>query len=219
MQWPQITGQVGDWDIVVVGHLKWNRYFGDSSDNPPRGDPSTCTSVCVRGRDTDGQPFVLLVDPTLRATASDYYFDLNRRTGLHAQDVTHCFVTHHHMDHHAGLAYFPDAMWLSAPTVIEALAASGETIAERMSPVTGEFLPGVCALPLPGHTLTLHGLAIAWRDERVVVAADAVMTKGHYAHETTEFEADARLARETIRGLKDMASLIVPGHDDLIVNR
>lgn len=46
--------EVEEYDIIVVGHLKWNPYFGESKDAPPRGDPSTCTSVLVRGEKRTG---------------------------------------------------------------------------------------------------------------------------------------------------------------------
>lgn len=215
---PAIVGRVADYDIIVIGHLRWNRYFGESEANPPRGQPSTCTSTLIRGTDAQGAPYVLLVDPTLRETASDYYFDLNRRTGLHAADVTHCYVTHEHMDHQAGLAYFPRAVWCAAPPVAQALCDSPHIDGSRVQAVTGEFLPGVATIPLPGHTLSLHGLAFTHTGSKVVVAGDAVMTKHHYAHETTEFERDRAQAIETIRALKRIANLVIPGHDNVIIH-
>jgi len=52
---PEIKGSVDSWDMIVMGHLRVNTYFGESYDDPPRGDPSTCTSVMVRGKDFDGK--------------------------------------------------------------------------------------------------------------------------------------------------------------------
>jgi len=218
-QFPHLTGQIADYDIIVVGHLRWNRYFGESADNPPRGQPSTCTSTLIQGVDQQGQPYRLLVDPTIRESASDYYFDLNRRTGLRARDITHCYVTHEHWDHQFGLSYFPNAQWLASAPVAEALRRSEYIDGSRVVAVEGEFLPGVCAVPLVGHTLSLHGAAFVYEGRRIVVAGDAVMTKHHYRHETTEFEKDAALAAEAIRWLKANADMVVPGHDNLIINR
>jgi glyoxylase-like metal-dependent hydrolase (beta-lactamase superfamily II) len=172
----------------------------------------------VRGHDASGKPYVLLVDPTQRERPTDYYFDLNRRTGLHAGDVTHCYVTHEHGDHQAGLAYFPNATWCAAPGVAEALRGSDLIDGARVQAVQGEFLPGVCPIGLPGHTFTLHGLALVCGGKKVVVAGDAIMTRDHYRHATTEFEKDAALAAETIRALKIIADVVIPGHDNLIVN-
>ena len=214
----KIQGRIEDFEIIVIGHLKWNPYFGETKEAPPRGNPSTCTSTMVRGRMEDGSRFVLLIDPTLRVTPEDYYFDINRRTGLHREDITHCFVTHSHYDHQAGLNYFPDAVWYAAEPVAEELRSSEHIDGSRVAGVRGEFLPGVYALPLPGHMEHLHGAAF-WADgRRVVVAGDGVMTRDHFRHQTSMFEQDSEEAAKTIRMLSDTADVIVPGHDNLIMN-
>lgn len=222
--WQTIEGQAESWDVIVIGHLRWNRYWGESAGNPPRGQPSTCTSTLIRGRDAEGRPYLLLVDPTWRVTASDYYFDLNRRTGLRYSDITHCYVTHDHKDHQMGLNYFPNAVWCAAPPVQAILAGSADIDGARVRGVTGEFLPGVAPVALPGHTASLHGLAVRCSGRRIVVAGDAVMTRDHYREETTEFELDAAQAAETIRLLKSgtpgarFADVVIPGHDNLLIN-
>ena len=33
---PHINGSIIDYDILVIGHLKWNRYFNESPQDPPR---------------------------------------------------------------------------------------------------------------------------------------------------------------------------------------
>ena len=54
--------EVDECEIIVIGHLKWNPYFGEKKEDPPRGDPSTCTSVLVSGRQMDGKPFRMLIE-------------------------------------------------------------------------------------------------------------------------------------------------------------
>jgi glyoxylase-like metal-dependent hydrolase (beta-lactamase superfamily II) len=222
------------WDALVFGHLFWNRYFGETQENPPRGIPSTCSSVLIRGRDPDGNAYCLIVDPTTRHSPEDYYFDLNRRTGLGPEAVTHCFVTHHHFDHWHGLTYFPNARWLAGPgnaaLIAEAVKQAenrepGDGLppgipAERIQEVSGEFLPGVYALPLPGHTGDLHGIALMSEGKRILVAADAVMTKNHFKDRATEFQPDKSMlpvAAGTIENIAQSFDLVVPGHDNLIV--
>lgn len=212
-----LSREVESCDIIVVGHLKWNPYFGESADAPPRGDPSTCTSTLVRGRDKEGNPFALLVDPTLRLSAEDYYFDLNRRTGLHPQDITHCFSTHAHFDHQVGLNYFPNAVWCAAKPVAEELRDSQFIDGSRVQGVEGEFLPGVAALPLPGHTPNLHGIACLCGGFRILIAGDGVMTRDHFREDTTQFGQDAKTAAHTIRKIKEAVDLVIPGHDNVIV--
>lgn len=214
---PALQGAIEEYDHLVQGHLFWNRYFGEGPDAPPRGHPSTCSSTMLRGRDAQGKPFALIIDPTLRKTPEDYYFDVNRRTGLRPDAVTHCFSTHHHADHINGLLYFPDAQWLAAAPAAAVMHTLAEPAFQRIQPVEGEFLPGLAAVPLPGHTMTLHGIAFSYRGKRYLVAGDGVMTKYHFRDETTEFEEDAAIAASTIRAIKESFDFVIPGHDGLIV--
>jgi glyoxylase-like metal-dependent hydrolase (beta-lactamase superfamily II) len=231
---PKISGAEVVWDVLVFGHLFWNPYFGESPDNPPRGIPSTCSSVLVRGTDADGRPYRLIIDPTIRHSAEEYYFDLNRRTGLRPEAITHCFSTHHHFDHWNGLKYFPNASWFAGPGNKTLIAAAvkeaegrdpGDGLSplipwERITEVAGEFLPGIYALPLPGHTAELHGIAFKSEGKRVLVAADAVMTKDHFYDHVTAFQKDASLkaaAARTISDISESFDIVVPGHDNQIV--
>ncbi len=212
---PTLTGAIDSFDILVEGHLRWNRYFGEGPDAPPRGDPSTCTSVLIRGKDAAGMPYALIVDPTTRWTAQDYYFDLNRRTGLRPNAITHCFSTHHHADHVIGLAYFPDADWLAGEGA-DAAIREADAAKARIRPVSGEFLPGIGAVRLPGHTPSLHGIAFRYEGLRYLVAGDGIMTKHHFSRGTTEFTNDTETAAETIQHIKESFDFVIPGHDGLV---
>jgi glyoxylase-like metal-dependent hydrolase (beta-lactamase superfamily II) len=224
------------WDALVFGHLFWNRYFGETKENPPRTIPSTCSSVLIRGKQADESPYCLIVDPTTRHSAEEYYFDLFRRTGLRPEAITHCFATHHHFDHWHGLKYFPNARWLTG-TGNAALIAGAvkqakdggkdpgdglapEIPAERIQEVSGEFLPGAWALPLPGHTQDLHGVAFMSEGKRILAAADSVVTRNHFRDRATEFQPDQSMwpvAAETIGKIAGSFDIVVPGHDNLIV--
>lgn len=201
-------------DILVVGHLKWNPYFGESAEQPLRGDPSTCTSTMLRGTSAEGGEYVLIVDPTLRNCAEDYYFDLNRRTGLRPEDVTHCFITHEHFDHQAGVSYFPNARWLAAWPVVEKLRCSQYIDGNRVQAVSGELFPGVQVVPLPGHTMSLHGLAVCWRQKKILIAGDSVMTRQHFEECTGMFEEDCQLGAKTIQRIAEAYDVVIPGHDN-----
>jgi len=217
---PGIKGTIDSWDMIVMGHLRVNTYFGESYDNPPRGQPSTCTSVMVRGKDMAGKPYVLIIDPTVRLSAKDYDFDINRRTGLRLEDVTHCFVTHHHLDHFEALQYFPDAVWMAETVVADIIRESDEIDASAIIGIEGEFLPGVAVVPLPGHTDSIHGVAFIGGGKKVLVAGDAVMSRHHFEHETTDFQPDPemqKVAKKTIQAMKASFDIVVPGHDNLVV--
>jgi len=233
---PPIKTQDVTWDALVFGHLFWNRYFGETKENPPRSIPSTCSSVLIRGKDRDGKLYSLIVDPTTRRTPEEYHFDLNRRTGLRPEAITHCFVTHHHFDHWHGLRYFPNAQWLTGPgnkaLIAEAVKQAvnenrdpgdGQPPgidADRVTEVCGEFFPGVWALPLSGHTKELHGVAFISGGKKILVASDAAMTANHFRDRATEFQPDAsmrELAAVTIQNIVESFDIVVPGHDNLIV--
>jgi len=219
-KFPKINGKIDSWDMIVMGHLRVNTYFGESYDDPPRGDPSTCTSVMVRGKDTEGKPYVLIIDPTVRLKTEDYDFDINRRTGLHLKDVTHCFVTHHHFDHYEALPYFPGAKWMAESTVADIIKQENKIDVSTMIGINGEFLPGIAAVPLPGHTDNIHGVAFLHNNKKVLIAGDAVMSRHHFQYETTDFQPDPgkqKVAAETIKMMKENYDIVVPGHDNLIV--
>jgi len=217
---PKINGSIDSWDMIVMGHLRVNTYFGESYDNPPRGQPSTCTSVMVRGCDVSGKPYVLIIDPTLRLSVKDYDFDINRRTGLRLEDVTHCFITHHHLDHFEALPYFPEAVWMAVPEVADIIRKNEDVDVSAIIGVEGEFLPGVATVHLPGHTDTIHGAAFTGGGKKVLVAGDAVMSRHHFEHETTDFQPDPemqKVAAKTIQAMKANFDIVIPGHDNMIV--
>lgn len=218
---PQIRGEILDYDIIVIGHMKWTIYFNETKDNLLRGEPSTCTSTLIRGKDNTGKNFNLIIDPTLRVKSEDFYFDINRRTGLCPSDITHCFATHEHMDHFFGFNYFPDIEWLAPKPVVEQLRRSEHIDASKIKEVHGEFLPGVYALPIPGHKNSLHGVAFIFNKRKIIIAGDSVMTKYHYKAITTNETIDednVELAKQNIRRLKEIADIIIPGHDNIIIN-
>jgi glyoxylase-like metal-dependent hydrolase (beta-lactamase superfamily II) len=175
----------------------------------------------VRGKDNEGKPYVLIIDATLRWKPEDYYFDINRRTGLGKDGVTHCFVSHHHLDHYEALPYFPDAKWMAAKPVADILHADSTKVdVSSLIGVEGEFLPGVAAVLLPGHTDTIHGVAFACDGKKILVASDSVMSRHHFEHETTDFQPDPemqKVAGDTIRSMKESFDIVIPGHDNMIV--
>jgi len=215
---PEIKGKIREYDIIVAGHQRCNPYFNEDPDNPPPGAMAVCTSTLIRGTDRDGNPYALLIDPALSETPERFYFALNRRTGLQPEAITHCYCTHAHFDHIQSFNYFPKAKWLCPKGMLPMLRASYLVNVKKFEEVEGEFLPGVYAVPLPGHTDTLHGVAFEFDRLRIIVSGDAVATKNHFIHETTGFEDNTENAIATIRMIKAEYDVIIPGHDNLILN-
>ena len=230
---PDIKNEV-HWDVLVFGHLKWNCYFGETMDKPGRGNPSTCSSVLIRGTEKDGKEYFLIVDPTTCRSPDEFYFDLNRRTGLKPESITHCFSTHHHFDHWHALKYFPGAKWLTGPgnrdLIIRASKSSAgtdpgdglspEIEAERIEEVSGEFLPGIVIIPLPGHTGELCGIGFISDGKKILAAGDGAMTANHFRDRITLIQTDeatAKIVRETTENMEESFDIIIPGHDNLII--
>ena len=67
------------WDIVTIGNLSRNRYWGEGDATPVR--PALCTCTFI-----DGHGFRLLVDPSL-ADRQKMEAELERRTGLQLHEV------------------------------------------------------------------------------------------------------------------------------------
>ena len=214
---PTIQGTVESYDVIMIGHQRFNVYFGEKAENPPRGKPVTCTSTLIRGWESDGIPYALLIDPTTRNAPEEFYFELSRRTGLRPEDITHCFVTHEHFDHIEGLAYFPHAKWLVEKNNLPWSGASMLVDKAKLHPVEGEFLPGVYAYPLPGHTNTLCGVAFSHGGYRHIVAGDAVVSRHHFKDFANNFEDDIDQAKMTQMALKEDFDVIIPGHDNLFL--
>ncbi len=198
--------KVKRWDVITIGNLSRNRYWGESDDRGVRAAICTCTLVV-------GDGFRLLVDPSL-ADAADMARELDRRTGVRPADITAVFVTHEHGDHYAGLAHFPQAQWLAAPPVAEVLNKSGKW-SRHVEGVTGRLSDAVDVMPTPGHTSTHHSLRFDCEGLSVVLAGDAVATRDFFRERRGYYNAvDFALSARTMDQLAALADIIVPGHDN-----
>lgn len=199
------------WDIICIGNLSRNRYWGEAEDRPVRA--ALCTSTLITG-----EGFCLLVDPAFD-DGDRMASELNRRSGLGLDDVTAVFITHEHGDHHAGLLHFPAAAWLAAPEVAEAINSAG-AYDKAVDAVEDNVCDGLRAIHTPGHTPGHHSLQFDCEGQTVVVAGDAVMTRDFWRDRRGSFNSkDPARAAQTIDALTEMAHVIVPGHDNYFVSR
>ena len=202
--------KVKRWDVVTIGNLSRNRYWGESDAEAVR--PALCTCTLIAG-----DAFRLLVDPS-HAGEGDMVRELDRRTGLKPGDITAVFLTHDHADHLAGVPHFRGAKWLAAPAVASILNESGR-LPRRVEPASGFLFDAVEMIPLPGHTLTQHGLRFDCDGLSVVVAGDAVATRDFFRERRSFFNAaDFELSAKTMDRVADMADIIVPGHDNYFLS-
>lgn len=194
------------WDIITIGNLSRNRYWGED-DSRARRSP-ICTTTLITGDD-----FRLLVDPSL-SDADRMMVELDRRAGVPPEAIIDVFITHEHGDHYAGIAAVPSARWTAAPPVADALNGSGR-LAEKVTPVTGELFGCIDILPTPGHCDSHHSLRFDLDGRSVVVAGDATMTRDFWRERQGYFNSsDFELAARTMDRLSRIADIVIPGHDN-----
>ncbi|MGA3267211.1 MAG: MBL fold metallo-hydrolase [Verrucomicrobiota bacterium] len=204
------NSKVKRWDVITVGNLSRNQYWGESSDHAVRNVLCTCT--LIRG---DG--FRLLVDPS-ETDEADMARELDRRTGLKLKDITAVFVTHEHQDHWCGLHNFPEARWTASPGTAEILNQTAK-LARPVESVTGRLFDAVDILPTPGHTPSHHSLRFDCDGFSVVAAGDATATRDFFRDRRNFYNAtDPKQGVATMNKLAELADLIIPGHDNYFVN-
>jgi glyoxylase-like metal-dependent hydrolase (beta-lactamase superfamily II) len=206
------TANILRWDIVTIGNISRNRYWGESDDRAYR--PAICTCTLV-----SGENFRLLVDPSLQ-DEEKMRAELDRRTGCKIEEIDAVFLTHEHGDHHFGLKHFPTAKWMAAPPVAEILNRSGQ-YAKTIEASVGPLFGAIDVVPTPGHSLSHHSLRFDCDGRSVVIAADAAMNRDFWNDRRGYFNsADFDLATRSIESLARLADIVVPGHDNyFLVNR
>ncbi len=193
-------------DVITIGNLSRNRYWGESDEEGLRD--AWCTSTLVTG---DG--FRLLVDPALKDPEA-MARELDRRVGLKLQAISAIFVTHHHDDHHWGLEAFPRAQWW-ARREVAAIINENNSYSKRIEPAEPRLFDEIEVIHTPGHTAEHQSLLFGCDGQTVVVAGDAVMTRDFYAHRQGYFNsASFEAAAQTIEEIGRIADVVVPGHDN-----
>jgi glyoxylase-like metal-dependent hydrolase (beta-lactamase superfamily II) len=200
------NSKIKRWDVITLGNLSRNRYWGESDARGLRAAICTCTVI-------QGEGFRLLVDPSLSG-AEDMARELERRTGLKPGDINQVFITHEHGDHYAGLAHFPQARWLGGSEVARILNESGK-LPKKLEPVTGKLFDEIEIVPTPGHTMSLCSLRFDWEGLSVAVVGDAVATRDFWRERRGYYNCvDFELSARSMDKLARMADVIVPGHDN-----
>src|SRR5690348_690521 len=186
------------WDIVTIGNLSRNRYWGEPDTKAMR--PAICTTTLISGKGLK-----LLVDPSL-ADAKQMAAELDRRTGLKPADVTIVFVTHEHGDHWAGINHFSGARWIASPGVADILNRNGRLIKKIEGFAAGRLFEGVDIIPTPGHTAHHHSVRFDCEGLSIVAAGDALATRDFFRERRGYFNAiDFALSARTMDMLADIA--------------
>jgi hypothetical protein len=160
--------KVTHWDIITIGNLSRNRYWGESDERAIRSAICTCSVI-------SGEDFHVIVDPSLedeKAMGTELY----RRTGLTPDKINAVFITHQHGDHIAGLKHFMKARWVAGSEVASALNKSA-TLPKKIESAEESLFGTIDVIPTPGHTPDHQSLRFDFKGMSVVIAGDSVATK------------------------------------------
>jgi glyoxylase-like metal-dependent hydrolase (beta-lactamase superfamily II) len=206
----KVDSSVRHWDIITIGSLSRNRYWGESEERPLRSAICTCTIIA-------GDKFNVIVDPSL-ADESAMTSELKRRTGLTPDNIDAVFITHQHGDHVAGIRHFLKARWYAGSEVAAGLNSSGQFPKKIES--AGSSLPGgIDIVPTPGHTPDHHSLRFDYKGLSIVIAGDSVATFDFWNDRAMYYNVmDIEESKRSMQTIDSIADIIVPGHDNCFLN-
>lgn len=219
-----------DYRIISIGTLAAHPLWGE------RGEVRTphATTTLLRGGDRS-----IIVDPSLPGEILEAR--VRERSGLSAAQITHVFLTSFRPDLRRGLRLFDHATWwISAAereAVGQALVAQFEqnrdegepdmaeivrdeiALLRRFEPAPDHLADRVDLFPLPGRTPGSAGLLLALPRYTLLICGDAIATIEHL--EKGQVLADCfnlEQARESFAEAVEIADLLIPGRDNLVVN-
>ncbi len=216
-------------DVISIGALSANFFWDERV--PVR--PSHATTTLIR----DGQVSIL-VDPSLPAEILSQR--LHERTGLQLDDIDTVFLTSFRPVHRRSLEAFPRAQWKMAEDELDAVIQSLDAaldglhdpsgsvsnpneleqelaLARKIAAAPDVLTENVHLFPSPGVTVGSAAL-LAASMKTWIIAGDAILTREHF-HNGRIFErsADPERAKESFKDIVEVADVIVPGHDNVII--
>ena len=214
--------------IVSIGtlssHELWER------PTPERAAHATTTLIATdRGNH-------ILVDPALPAKVLGPR--LAERAGLTLDDIDAVFLTCFRPAHRMGLDGLDHAKWLIHEREREAigrqlvarfdqeddnqvrrLLETDITLLQKCEAAPDKIADKVDLFPLPGYTPGTCGLLLLGSQTTTLVAGDAVATREHLEHGRVLRHAfDIQQAQDSLAEAVEIADVIIPGHDNLLIN-
>jgi glyoxylase-like metal-dependent hydrolase (beta-lactamase superfamily II) len=218
-----------EYSVISIGTTAQNLLWNES--RPARTAHATCTLIVQEDRR-------ILVDPSLPGEV--LRARLFERTGQGPETITDVFCTTLRPDGRRGLDVLAHAPWYAGETELEwygrqleSAEASSERLTgeqaddlrgeidllKRFRPVPEEFAPQVTRYPLFGATPGCTGLLLTPPTQTVVVAGPAVPTREHLQRGMVwEHAADREQAMETLGDLLELADIVIPGYDNLVIH-
>jgi glyoxylase-like metal-dependent hydrolase (beta-lactamase superfamily II) len=217
-----------DYAVISIGTLSHNRLWGEKA--AVRTAHATTTLVVSGDRR-------ILVDPSLPAPAlAARFFE---RKGKPLSWITDVFCTSLRPVHRRAVEALPNARWWASAEEIETysgyldlLAGSAQRLStdeaggieadraliRKFSPAPDQFGPQVSLYPLAGPSPGSAGLLLTPASLTIVIAGDAALTVEHVlSGQVWEGCADANAAMESLEDMVQLADVIVPGHDNVML--
>ncbi|MEM9083460.1 MAG: MBL fold metallo-hydrolase [Planctomycetota bacterium] len=216
--------------VISIGAIDAHPDWGERT--PVRTGHATTTLIRA-GKKT------ILIDPGLPAQALGAR--LGERAGISHDSVTDVFLTSFHPDARRGLALFENANWLihtaereslgvnmvqqyqvaeeSGDAELAALLRDEISLLKRCQPAPDKFTDHVDLFPLPGVSPGTAGVLVADARHTLLVTGDAIATGEHLDKgRIVQWAADVEQAKESFAEAIEIADLIIPGRDNLILN-
>ena len=179
-------------DVLIAGHVE----------ETEAGESVHPTVSLVRDRTGDAD-LVIVVDPGILSEQA-LLTDALAAYGLTADDVTHVFVTHHHLDHTRNIGMFATAKVVDVDSVYDGslwLGHDGD----------GHHLSAdISVIATPGHAEECAALVVRTDDGTVVLTHAWWFADMTPVQDPLAWDQDALdRSRERILGIAD---IVVPGH-------
>ena len=217
-----------EYRVISIGTLSRNLLWSEVA--PVRTAHATVTLIC------DGKRKIL-VDPSLPEQVLAARF--NERTGTGLSEITDVFCTTLRPAHRRGIEALSHAGWWTGESELETyrghlegLRGSADRLSsedtatietdlgllERFAPAPEKFTHQVHLYPLQGPSPGSMGLLLTPATTTVVVAGDAAVTAEHIrAGQIWHGCADHEASMASLRDLLELADIIIPGHDNLMI--
>jgi glyoxylase-like metal-dependent hydrolase (beta-lactamase superfamily II) len=217
-----------EWRVISIGALASHPLWNERGDH--RVGHATTTLI-----KSDGA--VLLVDPSLPPHLMEARLD--ERWGAKLSDVTHVFLTSFDPDRRRTLLGLEHATWCMHDSEIQsaALAIQDELglaendpavvnilqehleLLSNFAPPQDAFLPQVDLFPTPGFTPGSCGLLLPTQNQTILITGDTVATSEHLKKGSVlQNCANIELAKESFVECVEIADVIVPGRDNVVLN-
>lgn len=216
--------------VISIGTLACNRLWNESA--AVRTAHATTTLV-------DAGDALIVVDPSLPPPVVTAR--LHERSGRRPADVTHVFCTGFSDNHVGGIGAFEQAQWLCSEVELERASEALDddlrvahqhpedgglerlewlkSVHDRMTVCPDALAEGVDLFPLPGVRPGTAGLLLAQPTRTVLIAGDAVASIDHLEKgQVLPGCFDREQAMESFKEVIEIADVIVPGRDNIVLN-